>query len=277
MRTREIISPGNTAVKEAVRLRRKRNRYERRRFLTEGEDLLAAALAGGYIPRQVFVLEGNVSTTMETIGDASDGMDVLEPDVEVCICSQPVMEKLSELGSGSRVIAVCDFIDRQLAAETAGPLIYLAGVGDPGNAGTIIRSASALGGCGVAFSPDAVDPYSFKCQRAAMGAVFRMPIHLDVTSNEMIAYATSRGLAIVSSDPHHGLAVWDSSVEESRLLAGDFLLVLGSERKGVPQKLMEASCLRLRIPQLPEAESLNVAMAGTVILYEALRQRQALP
>ncbi|HDZ59964.1 MAG TPA: hypothetical protein ENH44_04170, partial [Actinobacteria bacterium] len=166
MRTREIISPGNTAVKEAVRLRRKRNRYERRRFLTEGEDLLAAALAGGYIPRQVFVLEGNVSTTMETIGDASDGMDVLEPDVEVCICSQPVMEKLSELGSGSRVIAVFDFIDRQLAAETEGPLIYLAGVGDPGNAGTIIRSASALGGCGVAFSPDAVDPYSFKCQRA---------------------------------------------------------------------------------------------------------------
>ena len=110
-----------------------------------------------------------------------------------------------------------------------------------------------------------------------MGAVFRMPIHLDVTSNEMITHATTRGSAIVSSDPHHGLAVWDSSVEESRLLAGDFLLVLGSERKGVPQKLMEASCLRLRIPQLPEAESLNVAMAGTVILYEALRQRQALP
>ncbi len=296
MKTWEISSTNNTAVKEAIRLRRKRNRYESHLFLAEGEDLLAAALESGHMPRQVFVLEGSVAATVESLRQAAGGMDAPEPPTDVYICSGPVMEKLSELGSGTRVLAVFDFIDRQLgeaAGSTAtvdaeqtsvadagdaarrGPLIYLAGVGDPGNSGSIIRSATALGASGAAFSPDAADPYSFKAQRAAMGAFFKLPFYLDVTSDEIVNWAASRGLPLVASDPHGGLALWDEAVVEGRLLAGDFVLLLGSERKGVSQELMQASQLRLRIPQLPGAESLNVAMAGTVILYEALRQRSA--
>ena len=287
MDTKEIISPGNTTVKEAGRLRRKRRRYESRLFLAEGEDLLAAALAGGHMPRQVFVLEGSVAAVIESLRDAAGGPDAPEPEVDVYICSEPVMQKLSELGSGSRVIAIFDFIDRELGATVGmaggpdtgevagtGPLIYLAGVGDPGNAGSIIRSAAALGARGIAFSPDAVDPYSFKCQRGAMGAAFRMPLYLDVTAGEIVNWAVGRELPVVSSDPHKGMALWDEAVTEGSPLAGEFVLVLGSERKGVPGELIAASRLRLRIPQLPDAESLNVAMAGTVILYEALRQRQ---
>jgi tRNA G18 (ribose-2'-O)-methylase SpoU len=333
--TKEITSTANAAVKEAVRLRRKRHRHEHRLFLAEGEDLLAAALAGGHFPRQVFVLEGSVAGVVEALDHAvqagagsagagsgehapgATGSGNLAPgatgsDMVVYICSEPVMQKLSELGSGSRVVSVFDFIDRQLdqyggaeagvAAGNAasgnaasrnavaeitttergegatptsgtGPLVYLAGVGDPGNAGAIIRSAAALGASGIVFSPNAVDPYSSKCQRAAMGAAFRLPLFLDVTAGEIAGWATGRGLPVVSSDPHQGMALWDEAVSEGRPLSGAFVLVLGSERKGVPGELIAASRLRLRIPQLPEAESLNVAMAGTVILYEALKQR----
>ncbi len=290
MDTKEITSTGNATVKETARLRRKRRRYESHRFLAEGEDLLAAALAGGHMPRQVFVLEGSVAGVVESLRDAAGGPDAPEPDVDVYICSEPVMEKLSELGSGSRVISVFDFIDRELGGEgtvaggeapdagicaaDSGPLVYLAGVGYPGNAGSIIRSATALGASGVAFSPDAADPYSFKAQRAAMGAVFRLPVHIDVTPAEIIAWAGTRGRAVVAGDPHEGKTLWDHGVEEKNLLAGDFVLLLGSERQGVPEELLRASQLRLTIPQAAEAESLNVAMAATVILYEALRQRQ---
>lgn len=303
MKTREISSPGNTTVKEAIRFRRKRNRYEDRLFLAEGEDLLAAALESGYLPRQVFVLEGSVAGVMEALGQTADDLAIPEPDIDIFICTAPVMDKLSELSSSSRVVAVFDFIDRPLeetggleaGADTdadagwenaeagredpgaggAGPLVYIADVRDPGNAGSIIRSAAVLGARGAAFSPDAADPFSFKAQRAAMGATFRLPVHIDVTPAEIIAWAGSREWAVIASDPHEGKALWDKDVEDGQLMAGDFVLLLGSERQGVPGELLEASQLRLRIPQSPGAESLNVAMAGTVILYEALRQRVA--
>ncbi len=294
MKIKEITSPGNTAVKEAVRLRRKRNRYDRHLFLVEGEDLLAAALESGRLPRQVFVLEGAVADTMEAIGRFAGGDEAAsELPLDVFICSEAVMEKLSRLAGGSRVVAVCEFIDRRFGGEPpedeaaagdpgvagdgagpgAAPFVYLAGVGDPGNAGSIIRSAAALGAGGVAFSPGAVDPYSSKCQRAAMGAVFRLPLYLDVSTGELIAWAQSQGLPIVTGDPGGGQLLWEADGGGGQLLAGAFVLVLGSERKGVPPELLEASRLRLRIPQLRATDSLNVAMAGTVILYEALRRR----
>lgn len=287
MKLRRISSTLNASVKDAARLRRKRDRYESRLFLAEGEDLLDAALARGVIPRQVFVLEGCedlVAAGMAAAERAAGGAAIpkVEPDasrasvvLEVYACSREVMAKLSGLGSGSRVIAVFGIPEREFPTDMSGlatgaaarPLIYLAGVGDPGNVGTLIRSSAALGAAAVALGPGTADPYSSKSLRATMGAIFQIPVFLTVDAEALVAWAEASGVAVVCADAHAGQAVWKAPLE------GGFALVLGSEREGIPRRLLEAATSRVRIPQERETESMNVAMAGTAIMYEALRQR----
>lgn len=272
---KSITSLNNDAVKEAARLKRKRHRYERRRLMTEGEDLLDAALQGGVVPRQVFVLEGHegeVEGWLEVAAATQEEGARLHP-AEIFACSPAVMNKLSELGSSSRVIAIFDFLNHSFPEGLGGslkrPLLYLAGVRDPGNVGALIRSAAALGAAGVALGPDTADIYSPKALRGAMGAIFQTPVFIDVAAGEIISWSRSIDAKIIGTDSHAGKAPWDL------ILAGGFVLVMGSEREGVSQAFAAAAAEMLRIPQTQDAESLNVAMAGTVILYEALKQQSA--
>lgn len=289
MNSRRISSTSNTIVKEAARLKRKRHRYQGRLFLVEGEDLLDAALGCGVVPRQVFVLEGyedllsgecaeHLLTTRSTPQKAP-------PDIY--ICGQAVMEKLSDLGSGSRVIAVFEMLDRKFpagldvpvagsvkidAAEggvSSGPLLYLAGTGDPGNVGTMMRSAMAMGVSAIVMGPQTADPYSAKSLRATMGAIFQLPVYLTVNPDRLVSWAEHEKIPVVCADAHAGVPVWEAG------LAGAFVLVMGSEREGIPHRLSDAAVETVHIPQREETESINVAMAGTVILYEAFRQRSA--
>ena len=266
MKLRRISSTANDTVKDAARLSRKRNRYESRLFLADGEDLLDAALARGVMPRQVFELEGNEEPLA---GAGRTG------GAEVFVCSAEVMAKLSQLGSGSKLISVFEMPQPEFGAQAgeimvaaAGrPLLYLAGVGDPGNVGTLIRSSSALGAAAVALGPDTADPYSQKSLRATMGAIFQIPVFNGVEPDELADWAGAAGVELVCADPRAGQAVWKAPLERA------FVLVLGSEREGIPAKLLRAATVRVRIPQERETESMNVAMAGTAILFEAMRQR----
>lgn len=281
MKYRGISSTSNAIIKEAARLKRKRNRYESRLFLVEGEDLLDAALARGITPRQVFVLEGHegmvegVGQRLAASAKAEDTVEVgaasrHRSGTDVYVCPWPVMEKISELGSGSRVVAVFDFLEQAIPkdlTEGRGPLLYLCGMGDPGNVGTLIRSGASLGVSGVALAPGTADPYGPKALRATMGAIFQVPVYVGLEPADLISRAKAAAIDIVCADPHEGLELWHSD------LARDFALVLGSEREGVPEELLRAATTTIRIPQKATIESLNVAMAGTVVLYEALRQR----
>ncbi|MHB9111881.1 MAG: TrmH family RNA methyltransferase [Thermoleophilia bacterium] len=280
MKYRGISSTGNAIIKEAARLKRKRHRYESRLFLVEGEDLLDAALARGITPRQVFVLEGHeelvegVGQRLAASAKADDAGDsarsARRSGTDVYVCPWPVMEKISELGSGSRVVAVFDFLEQAISrdlTEGRGPLLYLCGMGDPGNVGTLIRSGASLGVSGVALAPGTADPYGPKALRATMGAIFQVPVYVGLEPADLISRAKAAAVDIVCADPHEGLELWHAD------LAKDFALVLGSEREGVPEELLRAATTTVRIPQTGPTESINVAMAGTVVLYEALRQR----
>jgi len=211
------------------------------------------------------VLDGFEDELVGMVGD-------LPGATELYGVTAPVMGKLSELGSGSRVIAVCDMLDRKLPPPAEGvtsPFLYLAGIGDPGNVGTLIRAAAALGVAAVFFGPGTADPYSGKALRATMGAIFQVPFFLTVNPETLVGWAERSGLEILCADSHDGKPVWEAS------MAGGFVLVLGSERDGVPRRLLDAAAQTVTIPQSEETESINVAMAGTAILYESLRQRQA--
>jgi RNA methyltransferase, TrmH family len=236
-----ITSPQNPHLKSLRRLYTKRERARSGRFLAEGEDLVAAAGLAGRPALEGFRVAGS------GLGD-QDFYDV-----------DPVaLRDISALGSGSRVIGV---YEQRWAPSPSGPLcVYLHGVGDPGNVGSVLRSAQAFGASCVAFGPGCADPHSPKAVRASMGAIFALAIARAHDVSELPGERIA--LDATASEP---LAV--GSGPGSR--PGGVTLLVGAERDGLPEDVLAACERSARIPIA--SESLNAAMAATVALYEMTR------
>jgi TrmH family RNA methyltransferase len=204
-----ITSQHNPALKQLRRLARKHDRERSGRFAVEGEDLIAAAELAGRHP-----LEG-----YRVAGSGLGGEDFV--DVEVS-----ALAAVSTLGSGTRVIGV---YEQHWATAPSGPLcVYLHGVGDPGNVGTVLRSAKAFGASSVALGPGCADPYAPKAVRASMGAIF----DVEIARVESIAELPGERVALVAdpSPPAQPLAG----------LVGPVTLLVGAEREGLPAEVVEA-------------------------------------
>ncbi|MDX6637863.1 MAG: methyltransferase, TrmH family [Solirubrobacterales bacterium] len=163
-----------------------------------------------------------------------------------------LLRSASALGSGSRVVGVY----RQWFSEAGGKLsVYLHAVGDPGNVGTLIRAAHALADGPVVLGPDCADPFSPKAVRASMGSIFARP-----PARATLAELPGAKLAL---DPAADDALADVALE------APVVVCLGAEREGLPAEVLAAVDRRARIPVNADGpDSLNVAMAGTVALYE---------
>lgn len=239
-----ITSLDNEKLKTIRKLQSKRWRERFGLFVAEGEDLVEAAAAAGWKPE--FVLRA--------------GEDV-EPRL---------LGAVSGLGSGTRVLGVyrqrwiergAPAAARAIEASAEGPRLslYLHGVKDPGNVGTVIRSTHALADGNVVLGPDCADPYAPKAVRASMGSIFARPPARE-------EYTPAAG-TLVALDG----GADESLAEVAARLAqeGDVLLCLGAERKGLPQDLLQQADAVARIPLRPGGpDSLNAAMAATVALYE---------
>lgn len=224
-----ITSRDNEKLKLVRRLQERKHRDRERLFVTEGEDLLAAGTAAGADPR--FVLCA-----------AESGL----PGEEV---ERELLDAVSTLGSGSRVIAVWP---QSWAPLASGPVcVYLHGLGDPGNVGTVIRSTDALASGTVALGPGCADPFSPKAVRASMGAIFAVGLircELDQTPSPRIAMVAADGEAPGSVN-------------------GPVTLCMGAERDGLPADLVERCEQRWTIPMRGRATgSLNVAAAAAIAL-----------
>ncbi|MDR1061004.1 MAG: RNA methyltransferase [Clostridiales bacterium] len=144
-------------------------------------------------------------------------------------------------------------------------------VSDPGNAGTMIRTAEAAGFSGVAMSDGCVDLYSPKTLRAAMGSAFRVPVATGVSLLDWLPELKAGGFAICAAAPGAGGSCFGEAY--ARAAAGDLALVIGSEAEGVREQVMALCDCRVGVPMLGGAESLNAAVAAGVLMYEALRRR----
>lgn len=223
-----IESIHNPQLKE---LRRTQARRTPGRFACEGEDLVAAAAAQGWPPVQLL----------------RAGTDV----------DERTLAKVSELGSGTRVIGVYE----ERWAAPAGPLcVALWGVGDPGNVGTILRSAHAFGAACVAIGPHTADPYGGKATRASMGAIFHVPVARVRTTGEL----PGTTIALDGAGATPLAAPWPD---------GPVSLIVGNERGGLPEDVLAAAGEVRRIAI--SGDSLNAAMAATVALYERSRVQDA--
>jgi TrmH family RNA methyltransferase len=233
-----ITSSHNAKLKEIRKLHQRRQRALIGRFVAEGEDLLAAADAAGWEP-------------VERYCAAASGL----PGTEV---EPRLLDQASALGSGTRTLAV---YAQRWAPVPTGPLcVYLHGVHDPGNVGTILRSADAFGASCVAIGPGTADPFGPKAVRASMGAVFTVALarvdHAADLPGATVALVADRG------EPLHEVALGAPG-------SGGVSLLIGAEREGLPDAIVSAAD---RIARIPIAtHSLNAAMAATVALYEASR------
>ena len=147
-------------------------------------------------------------------------------------------------------------------------LLVLAGIQDPGNLGTILRVAEAFGATGVMATKGTVSPFNAKAIRAASGTLFRLPVLSSLSPRGIVSLLRRENVALLASTPRGGESL--AEIDVSKPLA----LALGSEGAGLPRELEEAG-RRVSIPIAPRVESLNVATAASVMLYEIARQRQS--
>jgi len=230
-----ITSSHNDKLKEIRRLARRRTRDDLGRFVAEGEDLVAAAAGAGWKPL----------TLLSAAGSGLEGDEV----------EGELLASVSALGSGSRQLAVY----QSRWSAPAGPLcVALWGVGDPGNVGTILRSALAFGASSVALGPGCADPFGSKAVRASMGAIFRVPVGRVAAPAEL----PGAHLALVA---HAGEPLAGRTASGS----GELTMLVGGEREGLPADLVAACDHVAHIPIA--TESLNAAMAAAIALYELNR------
>ena len=214
-------------------------------FVVEGPLLIAQAIAAGWEIEAQFVAPG------------ASAVQAAAPVYEL---APNVIERVASTEAPQPVLAVVRQRDSVLPAD-ADFVMVAHRLSDPGNAGTIIRSAEAAGAQAVVFTPGSVDPFNPKVVRATAGSLFRIP----VVSAELDDVRAT-GLSILATSSHHGTAYTEAD------LTGRVALVVGNEAHGVPDDAPVDGWLT--IPHAGAAESLNVAMAATVLVFEVARQRR---
>lgn len=236
-----ITSASNPRLKLVRKLAAARQRTKLGLFAVEGEDLVVAGLDAGLAP-----VEALVDAERPALLDRLTGAEEVEPRL---------IAELSALAHPPRVVAVFRQADLPHALEAPAGLA-LWHVGDPGNVGTLIRAADALGPAFVALSHGCADPTSPKALRASMGAVFRVP-----TGSFEEAPRPWIGLVPRGGTPLSELDLGERST-----------FVLGAEREGLPEEVAASCDVLASIPLAEGAESLNVAAAGAIALYERRRR-----
>jgi TrmH family RNA methyltransferase len=263
---RLVSSARNPALRLAIALQTKKVRRERRLLVAEGEDLIDAALARGVRPVALLVDD-------ERVADDDPRLAATAGLAERYRVPASLMAKASGLAAAPRMLAIFPQPPVRSFRDVAFPPslgVYLAGVADPGNVGTLVRSAAALGADWLALGPGSADAFHPRAVRAAMGATFALPVLEGVAPADL---ATREGFDVVGAVAHDGPPPWEVDLTRPLVLA------LGGERSGLGTVLDELAAGRAvvttTIPQTAGSDSLNVAAAGAVLMAEAGRQRAA--
>lgn len=255
-----MLTERSARVVAAVKLHRHVGRRRAGRFLAEGPNLVEAAAARGLV-REVFVTE-----------PAAQRHAALVVALECPV--HPVTERaakvLSDTVTPAGLVAVCDLPGTRLEDVLAGRprLVAVAvGISEPGNAGTLIRIADAMGAGGVLLVGHSVDPYNGKCLRASAGSIFACPVVVAPDGHAAISALRGTGLQVLATAPDG-----DTRLDEAdRLLGAPTAWLFGPESHGLSAEFAAAADRRLRIPMAGGAESLNVAAAAAICLYQSAR------
>jgi TrmH family RNA methyltransferase len=253
------FTPRTPRVVAARRLQRRRDRDQTGRFLAEGPQAVREALVAGVVV-ELFGTEAALTRHADLAAKAG----VVSPVTEEGLAA------LAETVHPQGLVAVCEQVDAPLRAALDKRLIaVLAGIRDPGNAGTVLRTADAAGARAVVFAGDAVDPYNGKCVRASAGSLFHVDVVRDRDPGGVVTALRQAGIQVLAATGHGDDNLDD--LLDSGSLGAPTAWLFGSEAHGLADDLMAAADHRVRVPIYGGAESLNLAAAAAVCLYASAR------
>lgn len=226
--------------------------------MIEGELLIRDGLKSGGVLKSLIIsreLENPKEVLSEIRGDA-----------EIYVLDQSLFQKLSETETGRFVIGEFK-IPNWSMEDIKGDILVLDRLQDPGNMGTLIRTSDAAGFGGIIALKGTVDAFSSKVVRSAAGSIMRMPIVYVEGEEELLKVAKSHGYKTVVTTLEKAESYWEADLNEP------VALVIGNEGAGVSQSIQEAADIKIKIPMVGEIESLNAGVAGSLAIYETLRQK----
>lgn len=242
----------------AVKLHRHVGRRRAARFLAEGPNLVEAALRRGLVS-EVFVTESALSR-----------FGAMVADVPVHVVTDRAAKALSDTVTPVGLVAVCSLPEttlRDVLADSPQLVAVAVEISEPGNAGTLIRVADAMGADAVVLAGHSVDPYNGKCLRASAGSIFAVPVVSEPDASAAVAALGEAGLQVLATTVDGEVSLDDAD------LSAPTAWLFGPEAHGLPSDLADRATHRVRIPMPGNAESLNVASAAAICLYQSARHR----
>jgi TrmH family RNA methyltransferase len=253
----ELLTERSARIVAARKLTRRSGRDDAGLFLAEGRQAVAEALTDPDGVREVFATEAAASAHRELLASTA---------VPVRLVTDKAAAGLSETVTPQGLVAVCALRDVPASRLTEAPprlAVALAELADPGNAGTVLRTADACGAGAVIFGAGSADPYGGKAVRASAGSLFHVDVVRGAPLEPLIGELQGAGVTVLAADGG-GEAALDGLGPQ---LSGRVLWLFGNEARGVPAELAALADARVRIPMRGRAESLNLAAAAAICLY----------
>jgi TrmH family RNA methyltransferase len=245
-------------VAAAVKLHRHIGRRRAARFLAEGPNLVEAALRRGLVS-EVFATESAMSR-----------FGAMFTDVPVHLVTERAAKALSDTVTPVGLVAVCSVPETTLADVLPARLVAVAvEISEPGNAGTLIRIADAMGADAVVFAGHSVDPYNGKCLRASAGSIFSIPVVSGDDAPRAVTALSEAGLQVLATTVDGEVSLDDADLSQPTAW------LFGPEAHGLPTELAQMATHRVHIPMPGSAESLNVASAASICLYQSARAHRS--
>lgn len=260
----EITSSKNPIIKEIKSLSRRKNRWTEGLFIIEGIKIIQEAIRSSQPIRHIFFSEA----LLEVDGGKAFFKEI--KDIQSTIkLSKTVFSGITDLENPQGVLAIVEFKEREIEDVfniNQPSIIFLDGLNDPGNLGTIIRTADAFNIDGIVLGEKSVDPYNSKVVRSTMGSIFRVPLYNCRDNRSFFNTIIEQNLNIITT------SLSGNSLNREYFQEG-FVAVIGNEANGVSKEILELSTKEVKIPMPGGAESLNAGVAASIIMYEAMRSR----
>jgi TrmH family RNA methyltransferase len=238
------------------RLHQKKYRQEEKAFIAEGLNSLKSAMEMTHYPVKEVIVEKNYGESIK---------NRIPDDIPIYTCSRKEMESISTEETPQGIVIICrqkEFSFDELEKNPSKNLLYLDKISDPGNLGTILRTAAWFNIKQILMSPFSVDLFNTKVTRASAGAIFGMEIYQSVDFDTLFQFAKRKNYKLIAAVPEGGTPVnkWEKTRKN--------IILLGHEAKGLSKEIIEQADRRISISSQGNVESLNLAIAAAIILYE---------